>query len=269
MSGPLVMMVTGATRGLGRALAGELAKRGHKVYGLGRSWEGNEALAFTPLIMDVREEASVKKAVERVLADEGRLDVVINNAGVSQSGSIEETPEEAARAMFETNYFGLARVIKAVLPIMRGQNSGTIVNVGSAAGRIGIPFQAHYASSKFAVEGLSEALYHELKEFKVRVLLIEPGDVRTSIWERSKSDAPESSPYSEAIKRFLAVKDREMGGKAAPPETVAREIADIVLSPTTRLRHPVAKGAALILFLRRVLPDRIFLWAVGRNYGIK
>jgi NAD(P)-dependent dehydrogenase (short-subunit alcohol dehydrogenase family) len=269
MSGNMVILVTGASRGIGRALAEELCRRGHAVYGGARSWEDASGLSFTPLTMDVRDESSVKAAVERVLAGEDRIDVVVNNAGVSHSGPVEDTELAVALAMFETNYLGAVRMIRAALPAMRRQGSGTIVIVGSAAGRIGVPFQAHYAASKFAVEGLAEALYHELRPFGLRVLLIEPGDVGTTIWERSKGRAAEGSPYSRALKRFLAVKDREMGERAAPPEAVAREIADIIESPTRRLRHAVAKGAGLILAARKLLPDRIFLWAVARNYRIR
>jgi NAD(P)-dependent dehydrogenase (short-subunit alcohol dehydrogenase family) len=265
----MVILVTGASRGIGRALAEELVRRGHKVFGGGRSWSDTEKYSFTPLVMDVRDDASIKAAVDRVAAEQGRIDALVNNAGVSHSGSVEDTGIETAEAMFETNYLGLARAVRAVLPAMRRQGSGTIVNVGSAAGKIGVPFQAHYSASKFAVEGLSEALYLELKPFGIRVLLIEPGDVGTSIWERNKSRAREGSPYFQAIERFLQVKDREMGSKATPPETVAREIADIIESATNQLRHPVAKGAGFILLMRKLLPDRVFLWAVGRNYGIK
>ncbi|HUT54255.1 MAG TPA: SDR family oxidoreductase [bacterium] len=269
MSGKMVILVTGASRGIGRALAEELVRRGHTVYGGGRSWDDAAGLGFTPLDMDMRDDGSVKAAVERVAAEQGRLDVLVNNAGVSHSGSVEDTDLETAHAMFETNYLGVVRAVRATLPVMRKQGSGTIVNVGSAAGKIGIPFQAHYAASKFAVEGLSEALYHELKPFGLRVLLIEPGDVGTTIWERNKSRAPEGSPYFQAVERFLQVKDREMGARATSPEDVAREIAGIIESPSRRLRRPVARGAGLFLLARKLLPDRVFLWAVGRNYRIK
>jgi NAD(P)-dependent dehydrogenase (short-subunit alcohol dehydrogenase family) len=270
MSQEKVILVTGASRGIGRALADELAARGHKVYGTGRSWpDDKEALSFTPLDMDVKDDASVKAAVEKVIQDQDHIDILINNAGISHSGSIEETPLDVARDMFETNYIGVVRVVRAALPKMREQGAGTIAIVGSAAGKIGIPFQAHYAASKFAVEGLAEALHHELHQFNIRVILIEPGDVRTGIWEKSKSEAPAGSPYFESINRFLKVKDKEMGGSASPAEDVAKDITDIILSPTPKLRRPVAKGAAFFLLARKLLPDRIFLWAVAGNYKIR
>jgi len=263
------ILVTGATRGLGRALAEELARRGHDVYGAARSWDAaGPPLPFRPLTLDVTDEGSVAAAVQRVVDGSGRIDVLVNNAGIGQSGSVEESAIPAARQVFETNYFGTVRTIRAVLPAMRGQGSGTIVNVGSAAGKIGIPFQAHYAASKFAVEGLSEALSLELRPLGIRVLLIEPGDVKTSIWERSDHVLPADSPYAGPLERFHGVKRKEMGNAAAPPEETARRIADIIESDTRSLRHPVAGMAGLFLLARKILPDRLFLWAVRKNYRL-
>jgi len=269
VSEPKVVLVTGATRGIGRAIAAEFAQRGHAVYGGGRSWaEGPEDAPFTGLVLDINDDESVKAAVDRIMSEHGRIDVLINNAGISHCGPLEETPLDYARQVFETNYFGLLRITNAVLPAMRNQGSGTIANVGSAAGKIGIPFQGHYAGSKFALEGLSESLRYELLPFGIRMILIEPGDVATGIWERTKTPVPKGSAYSESMGRFLKVKENEMSGPATPPEKVAIQIADIIMSGTTKFRHPVAKMAGVFLFLRKILPDRIFLWAVGRNYGI-
>ena len=269
MSAGRVVLVTGASRGMGRELAEELCRRGHRVYGGARTWPETEGeTGFIRLVLDVTDEESVKKAVARIMAEQGRLEILVNNAGVSHGGSVEDTPLEVAREMFETNYLGPVRLIRAALPIMRRQGSGLIVNVGSAAGKIGIPFQAHYVASKFALEGLSEALRDELLAFGLRVLLIEPGDVRTTIWEKNQRHAPESSPYFAVLQRFFSVKDQEMGERATPPQVAAREIADVIESNTTRLRHPVAKGARLILFARKLLPDRLFLWLVANNYKV-
>ena len=265
-----VILVTGATRGLGHALAVELAGRGHTVYGTGRSRPDEKTDSpFHPLVMDVNNDASVESGTKQVLDREGRIDVLVNNAGVSLSGPVEETPLDKARSVFETNYFGTVRTIQAVLPAMRKQGSGTIVNVASAAGKIGIPFQAHYAASKFAVEGLTEALCHELLSQGIRVLLIEPGDVKTTIWKSSEHVIPEGSPYTRALERFHEVKKKEMGETTDPPEKIARNITDIIESGTGKLRHPVAGMAGLFLLARKLLPDAIFLYAVRRNYGMK
>ena len=262
-------LVSGATRGIGRSLADELASRGHIVYGTGRSWpDSAPVLAFHPITMDVQDDASVKAAVQQVLDAEDRIDVLVNNAGIGLSGSVEETPLEAARGLLETNYLGVVRTLQAVLPRMRKQGFGTIVNVGSAAGKIAIPFQSHYSASKFAIEGLTEALSQELHGSGIRILLIEPGDVKTEIWERSEHSLEGDSPYLDALVRFHAVKKRDMGHSADSPARVAARIADIIESDTKTLRHPVAKKAGFFLLARKLLPDPIFLWAVRKSYRI-
>jgi len=269
MKASRTVLVSGATRGIGRALAVELAGRGHDVYGAARSWEGEGPdLPFRTLKMDVSDDGSVTSAIQQVLDVSGRIDVLVNNAGISLSGAVEETEIDMARQVFETNYFGMVRTIRAVLPSMRNQCSGTLVNVGSAAGKIGIPFQAHYAASKFAVEGLSEALSLELRPLGIRVLLIEPGDVKTSIWEQSDHILPGESPYAGQLERFHQAKRKEMGDAAAPPESIARDIADVIDSDTRRLRHPVAGMAGLFLLARKLLPDAVFLWALRKNYRL-
>jgi len=262
-----VVLVTGASRGIGRALCLELAGRGRRVYGTARTWpEAEGTLPFEAIEMDVTNDASVSAAVHRLLESEGRIDILVNNAGIGLSGPVEETPLEPAQRLFDTNYFGTVRTIRAVLPAMRRQGSGTVANVASAAGKIGIPFQSHYAASKFAVEGFSEALYHELLPLGIRVLLIEPGDVRTAIWRDSEHVNPANSLYATALARFHAVKAREMGDAAEPPERTARKIADILESGDRGLRHPVAGMAGLFLLARKLAPDSLFLWAVRRNY---
>jgi short-subunit dehydrogenase len=265
-----VSLVSGATRGIGRSLADELAGRGNIVYGTGRSWpDSDPVLAFHRITMDVQDDASVKAAVQQVLDAEDRIDVLVNNAGIGLSGSVEETPVGAVRGLWETNYFGVVRTLQAVLPQMRKQGFGTIVNVGSAAGKISIPFQSHYSASKFAIEGLTEALCQELQGSGIRVLLIEPGDVKTEIWERSEHSLKEDSPYLDALVRFHAVKKRDMGDSADTPARVAARIADIIESDTKTLRHPVAKRAGFFLLARKLLPDSIFLWAVRKSYRVE
>ena len=264
-----VFLVTGASRGIGRALADEIARRGHTVYGSSRSWSGAEpALTFHPIAMDVRDGESVKAAVRKVFEVEQRIDVLVNNAGISHSGPIEETPLETVRDLLETNYLGVVRVLQAVLPLMRRQGFGTILNVGSAGGKIAIPFQAHYSASKFAIEGLTEALWQELHGSGIRVLLIEPGDVQTEIWDRSQHLLEQNSPYLDALIRFHKVKKKDMGDAADSPTRVAARIADIIESDTSTLRHPVARMAGIFLLARKFLPDSIFLWAVRRTYRI-
>jgi short-subunit dehydrogenase len=264
-----VFLVSGASRGIGRALAEEIADRGHIVYGTSRSWpEAKPALTFHPVTMDVQDDESVKAAFQEVLDAEERIDVLVNNAGISHSGPIEETPLDAVRELLETNYLGVVRAVQAALPVMRKQGFGTIVNVGSAGGKIAIPFQGHYSASKFAIEGLTEALWQELRGSGIRVLLIEPGDVRTEIWERSPRLLDENSPYLDALVRFHTVKKKDMGDAADSPARVAERIADIIESDTNALRHPVAGMAGVFLLARKLLPDSIFLWLVRRSYRV-
>ncbi len=263
-----IVLVTGATRGIGFALANELARRGDVVYGAGRKPPSVKDYLFTYLPMDITDERSVEKAVGKILKRHTSIDILINNAGIGQCGPIEETSILTAKNVFETNYWGLVRTIQAVLPVMRKSGKGLIINVSSAAGKIAIPFQAHYCASKFAVEGLTESLYHEVKRYGIRVVLIEPGDVGTSIWEQTDKSSVARSAYRESFERFLSVKEKEMGVAADSPENVAGQIIKIIDSESSPLRNPVARGAAFVLAARKILPDRIFLRLTAGNYKI-
>jgi short-subunit dehydrogenase len=263
-----IILVTGATRGIGFALANELARKGNVVYGTGRKAPAAGNALFNYLAMDINDERSVMKGIKGIFKKHRSIDVLINNAGIGQCGPVEETTIEEARKVFETNYWGMLRTIQAVLPNMRKAGAGLIVNVSSAAGKIAIPFQAHYCASKFAVEGLSESLYHELKPYGVRVLLIEPGDVGTSIWEQTDKSMVQKSAYREPLERFLGVKEKEMGSAADSPDNVAGQIISIINSSKAPFRSPVARGAAFVLAARKLLPDRIFLKLTAGNYKI-
>ncbi len=265
MSGQTAL-VTGASRGIGRALCMELSRRGWRVFGGARSWPASDQAGFTPLRLDVTDPIQAKDAVDRIINAHGRLDLLVNNAGISHSGAVEETPPALARRIFTTNYEGVVVLVQAVLPHMRRQGGGVIANVGSVAGKIGLPFQAHYSASKFALEGLSESLWHEVRPFGIRVKLLEPGNVGTTIWSGTEHVLPAGSPYTAGTQRFLASKTREMGDQADSPGRVARQMADAVEDRSTRLRYPVAKGAPLFLAARKLLPDRLFLHLVRKHY---
>src|SRR4051795_12235437 len=185
-----VALVTGASSGIGEAAARELVDAGFTVYGTNRkavAGEQRDGVTFLPL--DVTDDASVAIAVGDVLARSGRIDVLVNNAGFGVAGAAEESSVEQARALFETNVFGLMRVTRAVLPVMRAQGSGRIINVSSIVGLIPVPFMALYASSKHALEGYSESLDHEVREHGVRVLLVEPGFTKTA-FDATPADEP-------------------------------------------------------------------------------
>lgn len=267
-----VVLVTGASSGIGRACADVLARNGFTVYGVSRSMgEGTTEAGWTSLPMDVRDETSVIRSVERVVADAGQLDAVVNNAGVGIAGAVEDTSVEEALDLFQTNLFGILRVCRAVLPHFRARRRGTIVNVSSIGGRIALPFQGLYSASKFAVEGLTEALRMEVKPFGIRVVLVEPGDTRTEFTARRRlaAAAREREAYRDRFVRALqrVERDEREGGN---PTAVARLILRILHHPNPRLRYTVGSPfQRLAVHARAVLPQRLFEWGIMHYYRIR
>jgi short-subunit dehydrogenase len=268
---PPVILITGTSSGLGKACAEYLSQQGMTVYGTSRHPEKlNPKLPWTTLTMDVRDEASVKVGVETILKQEGRLNVVVNNAGFGIAGAIEDTSIEEAQAQFETNFFGTLRVICAALPIMRQQGSGTIINIGSIGGLIGLPFQGLYSATKFAMEGFSEALSKEVRPWGIHVVLVEPGDFHTAFTDNRQTTKKSTaeSPYWEFFSRALAImqKDESQGDD---PQRVARLVERIIHSSRPRLRYRVGfwsqKAAAT---LKAFLPERLFDWIIRSHYGV-
>jgi NAD(P)-dependent dehydrogenase (short-subunit alcohol dehydrogenase family) len=258
-----VALVTGASSGIGRACAELLATRGMKVYGASRHPQPHAAFeSLEPLRMDVREGASVSEAIAGIIQREGRVDVVVNNAGMAIAGAVEDTLLEEAKDQFEVNFFGVLRVCRAVLPILREQRSGYIVNIGSIGGLVAIPYQGLYSASKFALEGLSESLRLEAGPFGVHVVLIEPGDHRTSITEnRRRTAGSRSNPaYRERFERALArMAADEQGG--AEPGAVAQLLWRIVNHSRPRLRYTVGPAPQrAVVWLKRLTPYAV----VGR-----
>lgn len=253
-AGVRVVLVTGASSGIGLCCAAFLAERGYRVYGASRS--ATTASGAAPLALNVTNDASVAEAVEAILAREGRLDVVVNNAGFGIAGAIEDTSIEEAQAQFEVNFFGVLRVCRAVLPVMRRQGTGYIVNIGSIGGLIAIPYQGLYSASKFAIEGLTEALRLEVAASGVHVVLIEPGDHRTGFTRRRRSVAAAGgdSAYREKFERAVGrMATDEQGGPS--PDGIARLVHRVINNPRPRLRYtggPAAQRAAV--WLKRVMP---------------
>ena len=263
-----VVLVTGASSGIGRACASYLAGRGFRVYGTSRS-PISEQHPFTMLQMDVTDDASVQRAIDRIVQSEARLDIVINNAGIAVAGPLEMTSIDEARHQLDVNLLGVFRVCRAVLPTMRTQGSGYIVNIGSIGGLIAIPFQPMYSASKFALEGMSEALRLEARPFGIRVVIVEPGDTKTEITRNRKvaeaAGGQDVYPSFPAALRRMA-HDEQNGPE---PQGVARLVYRIVNTPDPRLRYTVGPSVQrAAVWMKRVLPYAVLEYGMRRYYGL-
>jgi len=267
-----VVLITGASSGIGKACAEHLHRRGYRVYGTTRREPGElPAFAHIMIRMDVDDDDSVERGIRLILASEGRLDVVVNNAGTGISGAVEDTRLDEARAQFETNFFGVLRVCRQALPVMRAQGAGRIINIGSVAGLIGVPFNGLYCASKFALEGLSEALRMEAKPHGIHVSLVEPGDINTSMSARSLETLESASNpayrINHAAAREVMARDEKEG---PPPSVVAKLVEDIIRAPSPRLRYrvgPFMEKAAVVL--KTLLPARLFEWGLMQYYRVR
>jgi NAD(P)-dependent dehydrogenase (short-subunit alcohol dehydrogenase family) len=267
-----VVLVTGASSGFGRAIAHALHARGHRVFGTTRSLSPQAGPADCPLIvLDVDSDASASEGVAEVLRQAGRVDALINNAGFGYAGAIEDTTVEEARRQFETNFFGMHRMCRAVLPHMRGRRAGRIVNMSSLGGLVSVPFQAMYCASKFAVEAYTEALRMETRPFGIHVSMVEPGDFATGFTASRRLTAASAgdSPYAErcrtAVRRMA---EDESGNADIGP--VVRAAITAIESRRPRLRYPAANALQRTLVaLRPFLPQPLFERLVMDNYGIR
>jgi NAD(P)-dependent dehydrogenase (short-subunit alcohol dehydrogenase family) len=264
-----VVLVTGASSGIGRAIARRLAARGWRVFGTSRK-PGTDFDGVEMLAMDVDDDDSVASAVGAIVDKTGRLDGAVNNAGWALMGPIEDTPMADARAQMETNFFGVLRVCRAVLPIMRTQRGGCIVNVSSLGGIFGMPFSGLYSASKFAMEGLSESLRLETRRFGVRVALIEPGDTRSHLPQHRRTVQPggQASAYQEIFDRFQA-KQAQDEAKAPPPDAVAALVERILDDPRPAMRYTAGMwDQRMVAPLKRWLPFSWFERIVGGAMGV-
>jgi NAD(P)-dependent dehydrogenase (short-subunit alcohol dehydrogenase family) len=264
-----VVLITGASAGIGAATARELDARGFEVYGTSRQPErlAPGAPPISWIAMDVRDEGSVQAGVAQLLARAGRLDAVVCNAGFGIFGSIEEVSIADAQAQLDTNFFGVLRTLRATLPLLRKQGAGRVVLIGSLAGRAPIPFQAHYSASKAAVDALAQALHNELCGSGVQVALVEPGDIRTGFNDEIDFSSADASPYGARIARCRAVIEDSL--KDAPaPEQVARVIRRALCDARPRFRYAVGREAPLVALGRRLLPDRLALGLLRRHFRV-
>jgi NAD(P)-dependent dehydrogenase (short-subunit alcohol dehydrogenase family) len=259
-----VAIVTGASSGIGEATAYKLQAMGYKVYAAARRVDRMAPLAdvgIRPVRVDVTDDASLVDFVKQVVAESGRVDVLVNNAGYGSYGAVEEVPLDEARRQFEVNVFGLARLSQLVLPHMRRQRFGRIVNISSIGGRIYEPLGGWYHATKFAVEGLSDSMRMELAPLGIQVIVIEPGAIATewsAIAGQNLLATSGQGAYADQAELMAAFLTADPRGQASPPSVIADAVAKAVSARRPRTRYAVGRGAKPILAARRILPDRAF-----------
>lgn len=268
-----VALVTGASSGIGEVTARRLRGAGFEVYAAARRVErmaGLEPDGVRVLGMDVTDDASMESGVSRILDEQGRIDVLVNNAGYGSYGAVEDVPIDEARRQFEVNLFGMARLIQLVLPTMRAQRSGRIVNISSIGAVIYEPFGAWYHATKFAVEGFSDSLRVELAPFGIHVVIVRPAGILTewnTISRESLRETSRGGAYAERAEgaaRTLERADTPM--MSSKPDVVAKSIVKAATARRPKPRYASGKGARLVPASRRLLPDRVFDAGLSRLY---
>jgi NAD(P)-dependent dehydrogenase (short-subunit alcohol dehydrogenase family) len=270
------VLITGCSSGIGHATALRLQRDGYTVYATARRPETLvelERAGCRTLALDVEDEASMRSAVDVIVAHEGAVGVLINNAGYSQSGAVESVPLADARRQFETNVFGLLALTQMVLPGMREQRSGKVVNLGSMGGRLTFPGGGLYHATKYSLEALSDALRFELRGFGIDVILVEPGLILTRFGETAAASVGAGDghgPYAEFNRRVAAITEAAYRGPLArlggPPEAVADTIAAALAAKRPKARYPVTPSARLLMAQRRWLPDRLWDLAMRAQF---
>ncbi|MEP6262922.1 MAG: SDR family oxidoreductase [Gillisia sp.] len=264
-----VVLITGGSSGIGKSIGEFLQNKNFKVYGTSRNPDLSRAFPFTLIALDVTKKETITAAVTSIIEKEGRIDVLINNAGIGITGPIEETPEEEIKKAFDTNYFGPLNVTKAVLPQMRKQGGGLIINITSIAGYMGLPYRGIYSATKGALELTTEAFRMELKDFNIHMTNVAPGDFATNI-AAGRYHAPvlEDSPYKNAYKNTLEIMNSHVdSGK--DPLVMARVIYHIIQTPKPRGHYKV--GDPLQKFsiaLKRILPDKVYEKMLLKHYKL-
>ena len=262
--GKKVVLITGASSGIGKETAKLLVENGHIVYGAARRLDKMNDLkeaGIKLLEMDVTNDESMVKGIQKLIETEKRIDVVVNNAGYGSFGALEDVPLSEAKYQFEVNIFGLARLTQLVLPHMRKQQSGKIVNISSMGGKFGEPHGAWYHATKFAVEGLSDSLRMELKQFKIDVVIIEPGAIKSEwggIARENLLKVSGNTPYKNLAAKHAVLIDETYKRVGSEPIVIAKTIAKAINSNNPKTRYAVGGGAKLLLFMRRILSDKLF-----------
>ena len=265
-----VVLITGGSSGIGKSIGIYLKSKGFLVYGTTRSLAGHPNFDAFPLLeLDVRDPLGVRSAIDRLISSEGRLDVLVNNAGVGITGPLEETPHEAILNAFEVNFHGPMHMIKAVLPQMRRQKSGLIINITSVAGYMGLPFRGVYSATKGALEIATEALRMETRDFGVQVTNLAPSDFATNIAAgRFHAEAREGSPYYQKYRNILKEIDESVEG-GGDPIKVAQMVFRIIRTKRPGIHYKVgAFSQTVSVFLKKVLPEKVFEKLLLNHYKL-
>jgi short-subunit dehydrogenase len=281
MRGERIAVVTGSSSGIGFETSLTLARSGFYTYATMRKLEEeksrplidaakNENLTLRVIELDVNNDESITNAIDTIINERKRIDVLVNNAGYALGGALEETSMNEIKAQFETNFFGAVRAMKAVLPVMRKQRTGKIVNITSMGGRISIPLSSLYHGSKFALEGLSESIQYELELLGIKIILIEPGAVGSNFWKNikiAKSSSNNNSPYTQFGNQIMKA-FKKMEQNAMNPSEVAKTILDAVTSDNPQLRYVVGEDAAKTIEARKNMSDKEFGDLIKNQFGI-
>ena len=268
---PKVILITGASSGIGKSIGDLLFSKGFKVYGTSRNPQKvKSTITFSLLQLDLADQSTITKAFDHIISNEGRLDVLINNAGAGITGPIEETPTVEIKKAFQTNYFGSLEMIKSALPIMRKQRSGIIINITSVAGYMGLPYRGAYSASKAALEITTEALRMEVKQFGIKMTNIAPGDFATNIAAgRYHSPILDDSPYMEQYQDTLNMINEHVDS-GEDPIKLARKVYQVIHRSNPRVRYTV--GAFLqkmSIVLKRILPGKVYEKMIMNHYKLK
>jgi NAD(P)-dependent dehydrogenase (short-subunit alcohol dehydrogenase family) len=264
-STPKVVLVTGGSSGLGRSICLRLAKAGHTVYGTSRKASTTDN-GFHMLVMDVTNDTSVQQAVAELVNREGRIDAVVNNAGLGIQGAVEDVDPQLGQRLFDTNVWGPLRVCRAALPHMRAQGGGTIINISSMAANFGLPYRGFYSASKAALDRMSEALSTEVDRFGIRVVTVQPGEFNTTIGDSRLRPATISEAHRPGYEKAMAI----LGGSmhySRDPDELAQVVERIINSPRPKASYVVAQGMQRIsIWAKKLLPGRMFEKMVRKHY---
>jgi len=264
-----VVLITGGSSGIGKSIGEFLSTKDFKVYGTSRNPERYAQTSFDLVQLDVSDVVSIEKAITTVIEKEGRLDVLINNAGAGITGPVEEIPMEEIKRNFEINFFGPINVIKSVLPQMRRQNSGLIINITSIAGYMGLPYRGVYSASKGALELITEAIRMEIKDFNIQMTNVAPGDFATNI-AAGRYHAPvlDNSPYKNPYGNTLKLMDEHVdSGK--DPLLMAKAIHEIIVTEKPKVHYKVGEFMQkLSIVLKRILPDKVYEKMLQNHYKL-